>query len=255
MNNEILKNRVWKTANLVGILLVVLLIVISIKEFKSIAYVGKDIAVMNAITVNGKGEAVTIPDVATFSFSVIETAQIVDEAQAKATAKINLIIKAIKDGGVDEPDIKTLSYTINPHYKYMNQSSILDGYDVSQTIEVKVRDIKKAGMLFTAVGSLGVQNINNLIFSVDDIDTIKIKARNLAIEDAQKKAKELAKKLGVRLVQITSFYDASDEKILPYPYVMDDEIALMKVSVQSTPKVPIGEQKIVSMVTITYEIR
>jgi uncharacterized protein YggE len=70
----------------VGIL-TIFLVVISIKEIKSIGYVGKDNPVYNTISVNGKGEAVSIPDVATFSFSVTETAKTVAEAQSKATDK------------------------------------------------------------------------------------------------------------------------------------------------------------------------
>ena len=184
MNNENVKNNVWKAGLWVAILLAVFLLITSIRELKSIGYVGKDTPITNSITVNGKGEAVSIPDVATFSFSVTETAKMVDEAQSKATAKINIALKALKDSGVKEKDIQTISYSINPHYEYMDGvciaggpcrpgRSTLSGYDVSQTIEVKIRDLKKAGALFATIGSLDVQNVNGLSFAIDDIDSIR----------------------------------------------------------------------------------
>jgi len=267
MNNENIKNNVWRAGLAVAILLAVFLLIASIKQLKSISYVGRDTPVMNAITVTGKGEAVSIPDVATFSFGVTETAKAVDEAQARATTKVNAALKALKDGGVEEKDIKTLSYTINPHYEYIEGICIaggpcrpgrqsLTGYDVNQTIQVKVRDLKKAGALFATIGSLNVQNVNGLAFSIDDIDTVREKARKEAIEDAQEKAKNLAKQLNVSLVRITSFYDQNDE-FLPYARegMGGDMMMNAKTQAIQAPSLPAGEQKITARVSITYEIR
>ncbi len=260
MNNENLKVRVWKVGLAVGILLCLFLAVISVKAWKSI---GND-PIMNAISVTGKGEAVSIPDIATFSFGVTETAKMVDEAQTKATNKINSALKALKDAGVEDRDIKTTSYNINPHYEYIQTlcigggscgKSTLTGYDVSQTIEVKVRDLKKAGALFATIGALDVQNVNGLTFSIDEIDTVKAEARELAIKDAKKKAKELSKELGVRLVRITSFYDQGEEPIYYGREALGGDMMSVKTASAPAPQVPAGEQKITSRVSITYEIR
>ena len=260
--------KLWQTIiGAVGIL-TIFLVILSIKEIKSIGYVGKDVPNYNSISVNGKGEALSIPDVATFSFSVTETSKTVVEAQAKATDKINAALKAVKDAGVAEKDIKRTSYSINPHYDYQEGvyvngymrpgKSVLTGYDVSQSIEVKVRDLTKAGAIFSTIGSLDVQNVNGLSFSIDDIDTIKAQARAKAITDAQTKAKELAKQLGVRIVKITSFYDSSDQPMYYRGEGMGGDAMSMKVSAvapQANPEIPRGEQKVVSTVTITYEIK
>lgn len=249
----------------VGIL-TIFLVVISIKEIKSIGYVGKDNPVYNTISVNGKGEAVSIPDVATFSFSVTETAKTVAEAQSKATDKTNAALKAVRDAGIADKDIKTTSYSINPHYEYQNSvcttgycnpgKSVLTGYEVSQSIQVKIRDLAKAGAIFTSIGSLDVQNVNGLSFSIDDIEKVKAEARAKAIADAQTKAKELARQLGVRIVRITSFYDSSDQ---PMYYGRGEGVSVDMMSAKAAspmaPQIPIGEDKIMSNVTISYEIK
>ncbi len=259
------QDRVWKIGVWVGVLLAVFLAVLSIKQLKSIAYVGKSENIVNSISVNGKGEQVVIPDIATFSFGVNETAKTVTEAQTKATEKTNAALDAIRKAGIADKDIKTISYNINPQYEYQNGvcntticrpgKNVLTGYEVSQTIEVKIRDIEKAGSIFELIGSLGVQNVNSLQFSVDDIEEVKAEARKLAIEDAEKRAKELSDQLDVRLVRIISYYDNNDT---PYPYYERSAVFAGKDAVANQampPEVPTGEQKIISSVNITYEIR
>lgn len=263
MNN---KEKVWKIGMWVGVLLAIFLAVISIKQLKSIAYVGKDTPIMNSISVNGKGEEVAIPDIATFTFGITETNKEVSVAQEKATKKFNAALAAIKEAGIEEKDIKTTSYSINPHYEYeqgictalrcMPGKNVLTGYDVSQNVEVKVRDIKKVGSIFTTIGSLDVDNVNSIQFSVDELEKVKAKARTKAIADAQNKADELAKQLGVKLVRITGYYDMTDD----YSYYGRGGDMMMsavknEAAAPVAPQIPAGEQKIEARVSITYEIR
>ena len=257
--------RVWKVIVAVGVILAIFLAVLTVKQIKAIGYVGKDTPVMNAISVNGKGEVVTIPDVATFSFTVTENAKTVAEAQGKATDMTNSALKAVRDAGVADKDIKTIGYNINPRYDYQSMvctpsycppsRSVLSGYDVSQTVEVKIRDLAKAGAIFGSIGNLGVQNVQGLDFSVDDMEALRAQARTMAIADAQVKAKEPSKQLGVRLVRITSFYDQSNE---PMYYGRGGDMVMKAESAvgnATPPEVPSGEQKIMANVMITYEIR
>ncbi len=257
-------NKFWSTViGAIG-LLTIFLAIISIKEIKSIFYVGKNLNMSNMITVDGTGHAVAVPDIATFSFSVIETAKTVADAQEQATKKINATLKAVRDGGVEDKDIQTQSYSINPHYEYQGSvctnyscppsKSILTGYDVSQSIMVKVRDLKKAGALFTAIGSLDVQNINGLSFSVDEPEAVKAEARAEAIANAQSKAKLLAKQLGVSLVRIVSFSENSGG--YPRPVYGMGGADMISAKVESVaPEIPVGEDKITSTVSVTYEIK
>lgn len=262
MNNQ---EQIFKVGKWVGVLLVVFLAVLSIKQLKSIGYVGNENPMIASISVTGKGEAISIPDIATFSFSVTENAKTVEEAQKKATERTNKALKAVKDAGVAEKDLKTISYSINPRYEY-NQvvcitypcpvgKSVLTGYDVSQTIQVKVRDLSKAGSLFDIIGSAGVQNVDSLAFSIDDIESVKAKARAEAIVDAKAKAELLAKQLGVKLVRITGYYDSNLES--PYMYAraegMSADVRSIKAAV--APEIPKGEQKVTANVTISYEIK
>ncbi len=257
------QERVWKIASAVAVLLCVFLVALSIKEFKSIAYVGSNLQQSHTISVDGTGDAVAIPDIATISFSVTETAKTVSQAQSLATAKNNATIKALRDAGIAERDIQTTSYSINPHYEYQNgvcqangsclpSKSIVTGYDVSQGTQIKVRDLNKVGDLFTLIGSQGVQNVNGPSFSVDKPEGVEAEARSEAIAQAQAKAKVLADKLGVRLVRVISFSESGNGYPRPLMYGMGGDMVASKAEV--APTISTGEQKITSNVSIMYEI-
>lgn len=258
------KSNLWKVALVGAALLSLFVLLLSVNEIKLIAQHTPSPVATNTITVTGEGSAVAIPDIATFSFSVTETAKVITDAQNAATTKTNAAIKAMTDAGVKNADIQTLSYNINPHYEYTggvcNTNSIctparstLTGYDVSQTIQVKVRDLSKAGSLLQAVGSLGVQNVDSLQFSIDKPDAIQDQARAKAIANAQEKAEALSKELDVDIVRIVDFSENAGNTVSPMMY------ATKSVGMQSdaavAPSVPTGQQKVTSNVSITYEIR
>lgn len=259
-------DRFWKVAvGFVG-LLIAFFAVLTIKEIKSISYVGSNTNTTNTINVDGTGEAVAVPDIATFSFSVTEQGNTVAKAQKQATDKIDSALKAVRDGGVADKDIQTQSYSINPHYEYQNAvcstganycppgKQVLDGYEVSQTVMVKVRDLSKAGALFSSIGSIGVQNVNGLNFSVDKPESVQADAREKAIKIAQDKADKLARALGVRLVRIVSFNENNNSYFPKMAYAMASDGASVRNEMAPAPQIPAGETKYTANVSITYEI-
>jgi uncharacterized protein YggE len=234
----------------------------SLREYR---YIGKGVYPANVVSVNGKGEILAKPDIASFSFSVVESAKTAKEAQDKATEKSNKALAVVRSIGVEDKDIKTTSYNLYPKYEWSQQACTqnycppgkqnLTGYEVSQTIEVKIRQIDKAGDALAKVGEVNVSNLSGINFVIDDLDTLQAKAREEAIKDAKEKSKKLAKDLGVRLKKITSFYENTDP-IYPGPmyYGMGADTKVMSAEARPTPEVPSGENKIVSNITISYEI-
>jgi uncharacterized protein YggE len=254
----------WKASTVAVILLTVFLAVLSLKEIKSIAYVGKSDQIINTISVSGTGDAFAAPDVANISYTVTFSAKTIADAQAQTTTKSNAALKILKDAGVEDKDIQTTSYNINPHYDYQQavcssnycppSKSVLSGYDVSQSTSVKIRNLDKAGSVLTSLGTLGVQNLNGLNFTVDKIEDVRAQARNKAIAMAQAKADTLAKQLGVHLVHIAGFYENGDQPIY-YGMGGAKSMAVDAAPAVPTPELSTGEQKVTSNVTITYEIR
>ncbi len=215
---------------------------------------------VNVITVAGTGEVVVKPDIATVSFGVVKLGADVSTAQTESAVKMDAVLKVLKDNGVEDKDIKTTNYNIYPKYEYQNYvaypygKQVMVGYEVSQTVSVKMRDLSKVGVILSGVGQAGATDISALNFTVDDEDAVKDQARDLAIKDARAQAKVLAKSLGVRLVRITNF---SEGGVYPIYYGMEKSVMSAGIGGGDAiaPTVPTGENTVISNVSITYEIR
>ena len=267
MNQEIINSKPFRMARGCLAALTLFLLLLCVQEIKQIGQSLPTPAANNTITVTGTGDATAIPDIAIFSFGVTETATSVADAQTAASTKANAATKAMTDAGVAKVDIQTLSYNINPHYEY-NQvicnpnasgicpqpKSVLTGYDVSETIQVKVRDLTKTGALLQTVGSLGVQNVSNLQFSIDKPNSVQDAARAIAINDAKTKAQTLASELGVTLGHVVNF---SENGVNPGPIMYaSNAMALGAPSAAvPAPTISTGEQKVTENVSVTYEIK
>lgn len=222
----------------------------------------------NTITVTGTGEAVVIPDIAQVDFTVTEQGATVTEAQTKATEKSDAALAYLKQQGIEDTDVKTTYYAVNPRYEYPNQSCgygmpcppvpsspKIIGYEVAQSVQVKIRDTAKAGQVLEGLGSLNVQNISGPHFTVDDEDAVRAEAREEAIKEAREKAKVLAKQLGVRLGKTVSFYE--NEGMYPMAYGFDGKGGAMESDIRVSavaPTLPTGQNETEVSVSITYEI-
>ncbi|MCX6702101.1 MAG: SIMPL domain-containing protein [Candidatus Zambryskibacteria bacterium] len=266
------KKRFINVVMIAIVLLALFLGVKAISAIKEYSYIGGGIYPSTTITVSGTGEVFSIPDTGSFSFSVVEESKTVKDAQDKASKKINAIIDALKAMNIEDKDIKTVGYNSGPKYEWRQGvcplatdsvtpvycppgKNVLTGYEVSQTISVKVRKTEDAGNVLTKVGELGATNISNLDFVVDDMDAVKAEARDKAIANAKEKAKTLSKSLGIKLVKIIGFSDSNDYPPVYYG-VSAMEAKGMGADVASVaPQVPVGENKTVSNVSITYEVK
>lgn len=250
---------------LVLIVLGAFLFVKTISAIREYSYIGGGVPATNTISVSGEGDIYVTPDIATFSFSVIEEDKTVAAAQDTATKKMNTILALVKNAGVDDKDVQTTGYNITPQYDYVQTTAcasgycppgrqVLRGYQVNQTVSVKVRDLTKAGDLLATIGSAGASNVSGLTFTIDNENVPKEAARKKAIQDAQNKAAVLARDLGVRLVRVVNFSENSG----PIYYAKTLNAATgMGGSAESAPapQIPAGQNHIVSNVTITYEIQ
>lgn len=240
-----------------GIALSIYLVVLIVSGILSIGELGKAPEYQMSIPVNGVGEVLAIPNIASFNYSIVESGKDVAEAQNKATTKNNAIIEYLKKSGIESKDIKTGGYSIYPKYEYnpTNGKQTLNGYEINISVNVKVRKTENAGEVLSQVGTWGVSYVSGLDFTVDDIDSLKREARDLAIMDAKEQAQLLAKKLGVRLGDIVSYYENEGGGEYPMMYEGGYARSDMKSSVSVAPQVETGEQKITSKVSISFEIR
>lgn len=259
--------RLRKVAIAAGVVLVVFLGVQAISSFMNLRYIGAGTPATNTISVTGYGEAFGVPDVATFTFTVTSQKTTVAAAQDDATARINAITEYLTGAGIEKKDIQTSDYSVYPQYEYNQVTCFaypcppteqkLKGYEVRQTTTVKVRDTAKAGDLLTGVGGAGASEVSGLNFTFDDPDALQDDAREEAITDAREKAEMLADQLGVRLVRVVSYYEDGGYPG-PMYYAKDASISFGMggaEEVRNAPAISVGQNKVTSNVSVTYEIR
>jgi len=257
-----------KTYNSVLLTLVLLMAVVALGSYTHVALKQSNYSVGTSpsITITGTGEVMAVPDIAQFSFSVRAEGDDAASAQESSGTAINAIMDYLKDSGIDEKDIKTENYSLYPKYRYEQGpcvsvaycppgEQVADGFEVSQTITVKVREIDDASAVLAGVGDKGATDISGLNFTIDDIDILKDEARQSAITDARTQAKRLAKDLGVHLGRLVSY--SENQPNYPVPYygsAMMEAVGGAKDSFVG-PDIPVGEDKITSNVSLTFELR
>ncbi len=265
------ENRQMRCAAVVALwLLVAFLAVQVVSGLEGLRYIGTGVAAANTIEVTGHGQVLAVPNIATFTFSVVADNATVAGAQAKATAEINTITNYLTGQGISAADIQTTDYSIEPQYEYQQACPMLEtssgapypcpsgkqmltGYEVSQTTTVKVEDTSKAGALLSGVGSNGATQVSGLTFTFADPNAPQDQARAMAIADAKQKAQVLASELGVSLVQVVSFNENTGG-IEPLPLYATASGASIS-SAPAAPTISAGQNTVTDDVTITYEIK
>lgn len=270
MKNEYLKESSCGKQALTGLIGVVTLLVLVLSvstavdifnKIKQSRYIGQNVNFKNTITVSDFGEVYAKPDLVTMNFSVVSEAKEVSDAMSENTKKMNKVIDVLKEQGVEEKDLKTTSYNIYPRYDYIKSETIsgqrvLTGYEVNQTLEVKIRSVEKIGTIISKATEAGSNQIGSLQFTIDNEEEFKKQARELAIEKAKQKAVQTTSQLGVKLGKITNF---SENFYVPYydarnVYLKEEAMGMGSADATPIPSVESGENTISVSVTITYEI-
>jgi len=234
-------------------------------KIKQGRYIGQEFESRNSITVSATGEIYAKPDLALASFTVLTEKKTVSEAMEENTEKMNDIVDFMKEQGIDDKDLKTVNFYIYPRYEWLKSADCvppcpegkrtLVGYEVSQSLQVKIRDLDKIGDLIQGAAGKGANQAGDLQFTIDRRDELEKQAREEAIEEAKEKAKELASQLGVNLVRITSFNEGGGLRYYDSFSFSEEAMAPKAAGLGGgIPQIQTGENKIEVQVTITYEI-
>jgi len=207
----------------------------------------------NTVSFSGTGKVLAKPDVAVIDLSVVTQATTSKAAQDDNSKKSTAVVDFLKGQGINEKDIQTTGYNIYPQYDYTNGKSTLTGYQVNETITVKVRDLTKTDAVLAGVVTAGANQIGQLQLTIDDPDALQAQARAAAIKDAESKADALKQQLGISLGRVVNFVEDSGGVVPPIFY--DTKSAVGGIGGGPAPEVATGQNEITVDVTITYQIK
>ena len=247
---------------LIGVLAILSLFLFA-KTWATVEEVGRiDVSTIATISVTGTGKASALPNIAQISFSIQESGATGEEAQSKATKRTNEALTALKKLTIADKDIKTTGYQVTPEYEVKacpprtfcpQTAGKIIGYQVSQSVEAKVRDTDKTGAVLQALTTLGVQNISGPNFTIEDESVVLAQARGKAIADAREKAEILARQLGVRLGKVVGFSENGGGIYPSYDRALGKTAVMNEAT--PAPTLLIGENETNISVTVIYEIR
>lgn len=168
------------------------------------------------LNVSSNAEATRIPDVARISAGVVTQAVDSNSALRANAQQMDKVMAAVKKSGIAERDVQTSGVNLNPQYKYEdNKAPQIVGYQASNTVNIKVRDISKLGQVLDTLAAQGANQINGPMFSIDQPEPVYDQARMDALKKAQVRAETYAKALNLRVVRIVSIDETNNGGFQP----------------------------------------
>lgn len=209
------------------------------------------------ILVTGEGSVDIAPDMAVLSLTVTRQAETARAALDANSSAMKEVQAAMKSAGVDQRDLQTSGFSIQPNYFYPPQQPSgkreppeIVGYTVRNSLTVRVRDISSVGLILDKSVSLGVNEGGNITFTNDDPSEAIKKARVKAVQHALDKAKTLAGAAGVKIGQIL---EISEQSYSPRPMSMARAEVSMGRAADAVP-VATGENTYRVTVNVSFAI-
>ena len=204
------------------------------------------------LSVSAQAEAKRVPDVATISAGVMTQAGDANAAMRANATQMDKVMAAIKAAGIAERDIQTSGVNLNPQYKYVeNQNPTIIGYQASNNVNLKVRDIAKLGKVLDALVASGANQINGPSFEIDQPEPVYDEARRAALDKAQARAQMYAKTLGLQVRRIVSISEGGGfHPPVPMPMMAMARDSKMEAQTAVSP----GETTLSANLDVVFEL-
>lgn len=203
------------------------------------------------LDVVAEGQVNRVPDVATIRAGVVTQAPTAAAALSANAAQIARVLAAVKRAGVADRDVQTATIALNPQYRYgENQPPVITGYQASNSVSVKFRDIARSGGILDALVKEGANQIDGPNLSIDRIEAAQDEARVDAVKRARARADLYARALGMRVERMVSLSEGDGAMPGPMPVMM----VRAQAAKDSTQVVP-GEQQVGVTVRVRFLLK
>ena len=202
------------------------------------------------LSIGAEARTTRMPDIAPLSGGVVTQAADANGALRANAEQMTRVMAAIKAAGIAERDVQTAGISIYPQYRYAeNQPPAITGYQASNTVNVKVRDVSRLGKVLDALVASGANQINGPSFEIDDPEAAYDEARRNALKKAQARAEMYAATLGLRVRRIVSINEGGG-------YSPPGPMPMMKMAAMETADTPVspGETSLSANLSVVFEL-
>lgn len=205
------------------------------------------------VTLSVSEEVSGTPDIATISTGVQTRAPTAQAAMSQNASQMDKLIAAIAAAGIARKDIQTSGINLNPQYDYSNQAPgqgpRFIGYEASNQLTVKIRQINKAGDIIDKLVGAGATNVNGPSFSIDDNEPLLLQARTKALKTAKARATFYATQSGYRSARLIALSETGSIAGPPVPMM-----AMMARADSAATKIEPGQLQVGVTLTAQYAL-
>ena len=189
--------------------------------------------------------------IAVISAGVMTRASTAAAALQQNATRMERVLAALKRAGIEERDIQTSSINLNPDYRYENnQPPQLTGYQASNQVSIRFRDIRNSGKILDALVAEGANQINGPNLTIDQPEAARDEARLQALTNGRARADLYAKALGKRVVRLVAVSETGGYAQPPLP-MFERGLAAQAADTKIVP----GEQSIQVNLTMVFELQ
>jgi uncharacterized protein YggE len=204
------------------------------------------------ISLTGTGTVTAPADTAQISTGVISEADTARQALDKNTAAMAKVVAELKGQGIESKDIQTTNFSVRPRFQRSKDGKApkIIGYRVTNSVTIKVRDLKQLGAILDKVVTQGSNQIGGITFSLNDPTKLEDEARKRAMQDGIRKAKLYADAAGASLGKVVTI----QEGFVASPPRPMAARAMLEAKAADVPIEP-GEQTLRAQVNVTWELK
>ncbi|MFO1473778.1 MAG: SIMPL domain-containing protein [Lysobacterales bacterium] len=203
------------------------------------------------LSVSASADVKRAPDVASIGAGVVTQAADANAAMRANAEQMQKVMAAIRAAGIADKDIRTSGINLSPQYRYAeNQPPAITGYQASNNVDLKVRDLGKLGKVLDALVASGANQVNGPSFEIDQPDAVQDEARRAALDKAQARAQMYAKSLGLQVRRIVSISEGGGFNP-PMPMPMVRMAAMAK---DAGTEVSPGENTVGASIDVVFEL-
>lgn len=202
------------------------------------------------LDVSATGTTARTPDLALIEAGVVTTAPTAAEAMAQNAGRMGTVLAALRKSGIAERDIQTAAIALSPQYRYVqNEAPVVTGYQASNQVSIRFRDIAKSGPVLDLLVRQGANNISGPTLTLDKPEAAMDEARRDAVARAKARAALYAEAAGLRVDRILSISEGDATPLPPQPIVM------RAMAAKADSEVVPGEQQVNATITVRFLLK
>lgn len=155
-----------------------------------------------SIVTRGQAIVTARPDRAFVTIAAESRSRNSADAQKQNAAAMTAVLQKMEQAGVPKDAVRTVGYELQPEFDYANGRQTFRNYVARNTVDVRLDDIDRVGIVIDAAAAGGATTITGIRFDVRNRAALEREALRQAVADARARADAAAAGAGANIDRI-----------------------------------------------------